>query len=79
MVLRYLLNRLLNNSEVIDRLAESYPIRRAAQLTAYAFQRSKEAIESGATKRVGQFRSDFMKEVKEGFKKIQEENQRKQN
>ncbi|KAG7160280.1 NCBP2AS2-like [Homarus americanus] len=77
MVLRYLLQRLLNSPEIIDKLAESYPIRRAAQLTAYAFQRGKEAIESEGPKRVGQFKKDFTQEVKEGFKKIQEENKKR--
>lgn len=77
MVLRYLLQRFLNNPEVIDKLADSYPIRRAAQLTAYAFQRGKEAVETGATKQVGQFKKNFVEQVKEGFKKIQEENELK--
>ncbi|GAB0089929.1 Protein NCBP2AS2 [Sergentomyia squamirostris] len=32
---------LANNEQLIQRLSESYPIRRAAQLTLYAFYRSK--------------------------------------
>lgn len=80
MVLRYLLHRLINNPQLIERLSESYPIRRAAQLTAYALQQGKEAIkeaaEGEATKRLNQFSKNFTQEVKEGFKKI--ENQQKQ-
>lgn len=82
MVLRYLLERFLNNPQVIDKLADSYPIRRAAQLTAYALQRGKvaaqDAVESEVTKRMNQFRSDFYQELKEGFRKIEEDYQKKQ-
>jgi len=42
MSLRRLLMQLLNNEEVIRRLSESYPIRRAAQLTAYFIHKGKE-------------------------------------
>ncbi|XP_059620113.1 protein NCBP2AS2 homolog [Phlebotomus argentipes] len=41
MVLRLLMRYLANNEQLIQRLSESYAIRRAAQLTLYAFQRSK--------------------------------------
>lgn len=81
MVLRYLLSRILNNPQVIEKLSESYPIRRAAQITAYALQRGKvaasEALDSEASKRLQQFRQDFTQEIKEGFKKIEEENKTK--
>lgn len=77
MVLRYLLHKLINNPQVIEKLAESYPIRRAAQITAYALQQGKEAVkeaaESEVTKRVNRFKQDFTQEVKEGFKKIEEQ------
>lgn len=77
MVLRYLLHRLINNPQVIEKLAESYPIRRAAQITAYALQQGKEAIkeaaESEVSKRANRFKQDFTQEVKEGFKKISEQ------
>ncbi|KAK6970861.1 hypothetical protein BgiMline_026555 [Biomphalaria glabrata] len=42
MPLRALLRYLLNNEQLIQKIAESYPIRRAAQLTAYFFQKGKE-------------------------------------
>lgn len=80
MVLRYLLHRLINNPQLIEKLSESYPIRRAAQITAYALQQGKETIkeaaETEASKRVSQFSRNFTQEVKEGFKKI--EDQRRQ-
>ncbi|XP_055704175.1 protein NCBP2AS2 homolog [Phlebotomus papatasi] len=41
MILRLLMRYLANNEQLIQRLSESYPIRRAAQLTLYAFYRSK--------------------------------------
>jgi len=41
MVLRIILRYLANNEQLVQRLAESYPIRRAAQLTAYVFFRGK--------------------------------------
>lgn len=37
MVLRYLFHRLINNPHLINKLADSYPIRRAAQLVVYAY------------------------------------------
>ncbi|CAH1776178.1 unnamed protein product [Owenia fusiformis] len=38
---RSLMRYLVNNEQLIQKLAESYPIRRAAQLTAYFYHRSK--------------------------------------
>ncbi|PSN44499.1 hypothetical protein C0J52_09060 [Blattella germanica] len=37
MVLRYLFHRLFNNPQLVNKLADSYPIRRAAQLAVYAY------------------------------------------
>lgn len=80
MVLRYLLIKLLNNPQIIDRLADSYPIRRAAQLTVFALNKgkavAKEAIEAEVTKRANNIQSTFRKEVKEGFEKISQENKK---
>uniref|UniRef100_A0A1L8DCR1 Uncharacterized protein n=1 Tax=Nyssomyia neivai TaxID=330878 RepID=A0A1L8DCR1_9DIPT len=45
MVLRLLMRYLANNEQLVQRLSESYPIRRAAQLTLYAFYRSKMIVE----------------------------------
>ncbi|XP_046565119.1 protein NCBP2AS2 homolog [Haliotis rubra] len=43
MPLRALLRYLMQNEQVVQKLAESYPIRRAAQLTAYMLHRGREA------------------------------------
>lgn len=81
MVLRYLLSRFLNNPRIIEKLAESYPIRRAAQLTAYALQRSKiaagEALESETKKRVARFSERLTQEIQKGFKEIEQGSQKK--
>ena len=80
MVLRYLLHRFINNPQLIEKLSESYPIRRAAQITAYALQQSKvaikEAAESEANKRVSQFGRNFTQDVKEGLKNIEDQQKR---
>lgn len=72
MVLRYLLAKFLNNPQVIDRLADSYPIRRAAKLTAYAIQKTKiaaeEAFESELAKKASNFQQNVKKEIHEGLK-----------
>lgn len=41
MVLRIILRYLVNNEQLIQRLADSYPFRRAAQLTAHAMLKGK--------------------------------------
>uniref|UniRef100_A0A6M2E0W1 Uncharacterized protein n=1 Tax=Amblyomma tuberculatum TaxID=48802 RepID=A0A6M2E0W1_9ACAR len=41
MVLRVLLRYLLHNEQLIQRLADSYPFRRAAQITAHVMLRGK--------------------------------------
>lgn len=46
MPLRSLLKYLANNEKLIQRLAESYPVRRAAQLSIAIFFRSKEKLSS---------------------------------
>ncbi|MCL4139838.1 UNVERIFIED_CONTAM: hypothetical protein GTU68_057827 [Idotea baltica] len=66
MVLRFLLSKLLNSTQVVEKLAESYPIRRAAQLTAYAIQRLK--VAGSSPFEFGRFLGNFKKELAEGFK-----------
>lgn len=70
MVLRFLLSKLVNNPKVIEKLSESYPIRRAAQLTAYALQRFK----AGGFNQLefGRFLGTVRKELEQGFKNIKE-------
>ncbi|BFZ06425.1 hypothetical protein BsWGS_09464 [Bradybaena similaris] len=50
MPLRSLLRYLLNNEQLIQKIADSYPIRRAAQLTAYFIHKGKEIGEEKAEK-----------------------------
>lgn len=45
MVFRFILSRLLNNERLVQRLSESYPIRRAAQLFVLLFQHGKTIAE----------------------------------
>jgi len=91
MVLRYLIAKLLNSPQIIDRLADSYPIRRAAQLTVFALNKGKAAakeaieaevtkkasnIQNEVTKKASNIQSTFVKELKEGFEKIAQENKK---
>lgn len=80
MVLRFLLAKLLNSPQIIDRLADSYLIRRAAQLTVFALNKgkaaAKDAIEAEVTKKASNIQGSILKDIKEGFKKIAEENKK---
>ncbi|XP_075944505.1 protein NCBP2AS2-like [Anarhichas minor] len=61
MLSRMLLN-LLNNLQVVEKLAESRPIRRAAQITAYAITKAQIAGRD-ASKRV--MRSETLRQVRD--------------
>ncbi|XP_076453211.1 protein NCBP2AS2 homolog [Babylonia areolata] len=63
MPLRAVLRYLLNNEQLIQKVAESYPVRRAAQLTAYMFHRGKELGEDGLEKLK---KSDLSHQIKDG-------------
>lgn len=80
MVLRYLFNYLLNHPEIVTKLSESYPIRRAAQLTVYVYHKGKQigegTIKDGVrqgTERfnsfAGRFKEELEKEMKEAAEK----------
>ncbi|KAL8610828.1 hypothetical protein ACOMHN_056683 [Nucella lapillus] len=69
MPIRALLRYLMNNEQLIQKIAESYPIRRAAQLTAYMFHRGKELGEDGLEKLR---HSDMSKQVKDGASATQD-------
>lgn len=70
MVLRYILRYLANNENLINRLAESYPVRRAAQLTVYLFHRSKAIMEDAQTKdKALKFKSKLSDELKKEWEK----------
>ncbi|XP_020784922.1 protein NCBP2AS2 [Boleophthalmus pectinirostris] len=57
-----MLYSLLNNLQVVEKLAESRPIRRAAQITAYAITKAQIAGQD-ATRRV--LRSETLKQVRQ--------------
>lgn len=76
MVLRRLLYALINNAQLVERLAESRPIRRAAQLTAFAITRAQIAGKDAArqigarelAQKGARLRDTFLREVKEGMR-----------
>ncbi|KAJ1087781.1 hypothetical protein NDU88_000944 [Pleurodeles waltl] len=63
MVLRRLLFTLLNNAQLIEKLSESRPIRRAAQLTAFALTQAQ-LKGSDAARRI--LRSDTLRQIQQG-------------
>lgn len=70
---RSLMRYLTNNEELIRRLSESYPIRRAAQLTAYFFNVGKDKFieHRGKYERAGGWEKT-KKDVKDDFKGMQD-------
>ncbi|XP_055059917.1 protein NCBP2AS2 [Misgurnus anguillicaudatus] len=50
MVLRRIVYALINNAQVVEKLAESRPIRRAAQITAFAITKAQLAGKDASTK-----------------------------
>ena len=70
---RSLLRYLSNNEELVRRLSESYPIRRAAQLTAYFFNVSKDKYieQRGKYDRAGGW-NKTKRDVKDDFKGAQD-------
>ncbi len=69
---RALLRHLSNNEELVRRLSESYPIRRAAQLTAYFFNvgRDKFIEHRGKYERAGGW-DKTKRDIKDDFKGAQ--------
>ncbi|XP_064595127.1 protein NCBP2AS2 homolog [Liolophura sinensis] len=93
MVLRAILGYLSRNEQLIQKLADSYPMRRAAQMTAFLFFKGKEIGEesmhklkdSEAMNRLreeakisGSRFNTFTKEIKDGFKEISDDIKRRQ-
>lgn len=70
---RSLLRHLSNNEELIRRLSESYPIRRAAQLTAYFYNMGKDKYleEKGKYERAGGWEKT-RRDAKNDFKGAQD-------
>lgn len=81
MPLRFLLRYFANNEKVVEKLAESYPMRRAAQLGAYFYFKSKHigykalqgVKESGVETRVKSFSKTFSDQVQEGFRDLKQQ------
>jgi len=70
MPLRFLLRYFANNEKLIDRIAESYPVRRAAQLTIYLFHRSKAIMEdTDAKQKALKFKNRFADELKKEWER----------
>lgn len=70
MVLRFLLRYFANNEQLINRIAESYPVRRAAQLTVYLFHRSKAIMEDTQAKdKAIKFKDKLSDEMKKEWEK----------
>jgi hypothetical protein len=64
---------LSNHPQLIDKLSESYPMRRAAQLAVYLFHRSKSILEDKAVKqRALKFKDTFSEELKKELKKARD-------
>ncbi|CAF2345998.1 unnamed protein product [Rotaria sp. Silwood2] len=70
---RPLMRYLSNNEELIRRLSESYPIRRAAQLTAYFLNVGKDKFieQRGKYERAGGW-NKTKRDVKHDFKAVQD-------
>ncbi|KAM4604950.1 protein NCBP2AS2-like [Polymixia lowei] len=61
MVLKYLLSALLNKARVVEKLAESGPVRKAARITAYAVLRAQLAGRRAAT---GVLKSNTLRQIR---------------
>lgn len=46
MVFRFIIRYLANNEQLVNRLADSYPVRKAARFAVYFFTRTKSLVES---------------------------------
>lgn len=67
MPLRTLLRYLANNEELVRKIAESYPVRRAAQLTVSMLYKSKDKVNSLGPRRI-KFIMDFFKKFQSNIR-----------
>ncbi|XP_050664106.1 protein NCBP2AS2 homolog [Leptidea sinapis] len=70
MPLRSILRYLANNERLVQKIAESYPVRRAAQMAVSLFYKSKEKLSDVDPERANRFRSflrKFSQNLKEGI------------
>lgn len=70
--LQYLLSRVISNEQLVQKLSESYPIRRAAQMVVAAFLKSKNIADqsrfSSFAKRLHENMDKELKSVKDKLK-----------
>lgn len=70
MPIRSLLRYLANNEHLVQRIAESYPVRRAAQLAVSVFYKGKEKLsemDPQQVNRLSSFLKKFSQNVREGI------------
>lgn len=67
MPLRALLRYLANNEQLVQKIAESYPVRRAAQLAVSVFYRGKEKMSEVDPQKLNRIMS-FIKKFNENLK-----------
>ncbi|KAL9913077.1 protein NCBP2AS2 homolog [Glossina fuscipes] len=82
MVLRLLMRYLANNEQLIQRMAESYPMRRAAQLVVSLMYRAKDLarekrLNEMSPERFKQFMQAFKTNVKQEIEGVKEEIKKK--
>lgn len=70
----------MNNEQIVNRLSESRPIRRAAQLVSYVIHRSRQSIEDNVNKTqvISRFSQRLTQEFRNELYKAKEELKRKQ-
>lgn len=73
MVFRFLIRYLVNNQQLIDKLADSYPIRRAAQWVVYWTNKSKQLTQDNLGKpnvdSLGEKLESYLKDVRDRLEK----------
>lgn len=67
MPLRTLLRYLVNNEELVRKIAESYPVRRAAQLTVSMLYKSREKVNSLGPNKIKMI-TDFLKKFQSNIR-----------
>lgn len=77
MPLRTLLRYLANNEELVRKIAESYPVRRAAQLTVSMLYKSKDKVNSLGPRKIKlimdflkKFQSNIRQEIQDAKKQM---------
>lgn len=77
MVLRILIRFLANNEKLVEKLAESRPIRRAAQLTVYMMNHSKSLKLSSNPQEFRQQLMDILRRMSSNMKDALQDTQKK--